>query len=104
MNKPGSLGVLYKFTSTNEYTIYLHCRKIYNLFLRALETGRKANLWRVQVNFIFVYYVYPAISKSPKQEPRYLNIAETSVVIIILNGVFCEVRGYTVIVAHCGST
>ena len=35
------------------YTIYVHCRKIYNLFVQALETGRKASLWRVQINFIF---------------------------------------------------
>ena len=26
------------------YIIYLHCRKIHNLFVRALETGRKVNL------------------------------------------------------------
>jgi hypothetical protein len=27
-------------------TIYVHCQKIYNLFLRALETGRKDSIWR----------------------------------------------------------
>jgi outer membrane protease len=27
-----------------KYTIYVHCRKIYNLFVRALETGRKASI------------------------------------------------------------
>jgi hypothetical protein len=59
---------------------------------------------RVQVNFIFVYYVYPAISKSLKQVSHYLNIAETSAVIIFLNGVFCEVRGYTITVAYCPTT
>ena len=26
------------------YMIYLHCRKIHNLFVRALETGRKISL------------------------------------------------------------
>ena len=26
------------------YTIYVHCRKIYNLFVRALEISRKASL------------------------------------------------------------
>jgi hypothetical protein len=25
--------------------IYVHCRKIYNLFARALETARKSSLW-----------------------------------------------------------
>jgi hypothetical protein len=41
--------------------IYIHCRKIQNLFVRALETGRKVSLWRdflacfasSQINFIF---------------------------------------------------
>ena len=28
---------------TNKYTISVHCRKIYNLFARALETGSKAS-------------------------------------------------------------
>ena len=38
------------------YTIYLNCRKISNVFVQALETSRKASLWRaflVQINFLF---------------------------------------------------
>ena len=31
---------------SNINTIYVHCRKIYNLFARALETDRRASLWR----------------------------------------------------------
>ena len=31
----------------DKYTIYVHCRKISNLFVRALETGRIASLRRV---------------------------------------------------------
>jgi hypothetical protein len=27
-----------------QYTVRIYCRKIYNLFVRALETGRKASL------------------------------------------------------------
>jgi hypothetical protein len=38
-----------------------------------------------------VYCVYPAISKSPKQLPNCLKIAETNVVLIIFNGVICDV-------------
>ena len=46
--------------------IYVHCQKTYNLFVRALEIGRKAILWqaflsffqRVQMNFIFSNNVY----------------------------------------------
>jgi len=32
---------------TGTYTIYVLCQKIYNLFVRALETGRKVSLWWV---------------------------------------------------------
>ena len=44
------------------------------------------------------------MSKSPKQLPNYLKIAETSVIIIIFNYVFCEVHAYTVTVSDCRST
>jgi len=30
----------------NKYTIYVHCQKIYNLFVCTLETGRKASQWQ----------------------------------------------------------
>jgi hypothetical protein len=32
------------FCSPPLYIIYLHCRKIHNLFVAALETGRKVSL------------------------------------------------------------
>ena len=51
-----------------------------------------------------VYCVYSAISKSPKQLPNFLKIAETSVVLIVFNGVVCDVRAYTVTVSFCRST
>ena len=35
---------------------------------------------------MYVYCVYPAISKSPKQLPNCLKIAETSVVLNVFNG------------------
>jgi hypothetical protein len=39
----GSIAnIICKFNS--KYTIYVHCQKIYNLFLRALETGRKDSI------------------------------------------------------------
>jgi hypothetical protein len=31
----------------NKYTIYIQCRKIYNLSVGALETGINVSLWRV---------------------------------------------------------
>jgi len=39
------VGVCILALSIYIYTIYVHCRKIYNLFVQALETGRKASLW-----------------------------------------------------------
>ena len=66
-----------------QYALYVHCRKIYNLFVQAFETGGKATLWR---DFP-VLCVYPAISKSPKQLPNCLKIHETSVVLIVFIGV-----------------
>ena len=43
---------------TRIYTIYVHCLKILNLLVWALQTGRKSSLFwpvsqRVQINFIF---------------------------------------------------
>jgi hypothetical protein len=35
-----------------QYTIYVHCRKIYNLFVQAFDTGGKATLWR---DFLVVF-------------------------------------------------
>ena len=43
------------------------------------------------------------IAKSPKQVPNCLKIAETSV-IIVFNGVLCDVRTYTVAVSCHDST
>ena len=36
---------------------------------------------------MYVYCVYPAISKSPKHLPNCLKITETNVVLIVFNGV-----------------
>ena len=60
--------------------IYVDCRKILKLFVRALETGRKASPWRSFLTCfeasanefyflltIHLYCVYPAMSKSLKQ-------------------------------------
>ena len=49
-----------------------YSRKIQNLFVRTLETGRKVSLFRSERKLIYylptmyVYCVYPAMSKSPK--------------------------------------
>jgi hypothetical protein len=48
---------------------------------------------------MYIYCVYPAISKSPKPLPKCLKIAKTSVVLIGFNGAICEARAYTVSVS-----
>ena len=44
------------------HTIYVLCRKIYNLFVQALETCRKMNLWQAFLTYFTVsgnkFYVY----------------------------------------------
>ena len=56
----------------------------------------------VYLTTMYVYCDYPAISKSPKQLPDCLKIAKTSVVLIVFNGVICEVSTCTV--TFCRST
>ena len=53
---------------------------------------------------MYVYCFYSAISKSPKHLSNCLKIIETSVVLIVFNGVICDVRTYTVTVSFCCST
>ena len=51
------------------------------------------NEWKliVYLTTMYVYCVNPAISKSPKQRPNYLRIAETSVVLIVFIGVIFDI-------------
>ena len=53
---------------------------------------------------MYVYCVYPAMIKNPKQQLNYLKMAETSVILIVFNGVLCEVGTSTVTVSYCCST
>jgi hypothetical protein len=89
---------------TDRYAISVHRLKIYNLFARALETGRRtsfSSLFRSECKLIlflttmYVYCVYPAISKGPKQLPNCLKITETSVVLVVFKEVICDVSAYT---------
>ena len=43
---------------------------------------------------MYIYCVYHAMSKSPKQFPNRLKIAQTSFVLTIVNGVFYHVHYY----------
>ena len=81
------------------YTMYVHCQIIYNLFLQALETGRKASFSSLihsecklilYLTTVYVYCIYLAISKSTKHLSNCLRIAETSGVLIVFNGVICD--------------
>ena len=64
----------------NTYAIYVHCRKIYNLFVRALGTCRKSESLASANYFLYlptmyVCCVYPAMSKSPKHIIRYQTVS-----------------------------
>jgi len=48
---------------------------------------------------MYVYYVYPAMSKSSKQLPNCMEIAEEIVVLIIFNSVLYHVRAYNITVS-----
>ena len=43
---------------------------------------------------MYVYHVYTEISKSPKHLPSCLKITETSAVLIVFNGVICDINTY----------
>ena len=45
---------------------------------------------------MYIYCVYPEISKSQKQLPNCLKRAETTIVLIVFNGVLCDLHTYTV--------
>jgi hypothetical protein len=47
---------------------------------------------------MYIYFTYPAKWKSTKQLSNCLKIAETNIVLIVFNGVFCELRVYAVTV------
>ena len=53
---------------------------------------------------MYVYCFYSSLSKSPKQQQNCLKKAETIIVLIVFNGVICDVSAYTVTVSFCCST
>ena len=53
---------------------------------------------------MYLYCVYPAISKSPKHLPNCLKITEARVALIVFNGVICDVSTYTVTISFCRSS
>ena len=48
---------------------------------------------------MYAHCVYPAISESPNQLSNCVKIAEKRVVLIVFNGVICDVSTYTVIIS-----
>jgi hypothetical protein len=65
-------------------------------------------LQQVQMNFIFSdnvdHCVYPKMSKSPKQQPNCLKRTATSICLIVLYGVLCDVSDYIVTISYHRST
>jgi hypothetical protein len=85
-----------------KYTIYVHGRKICNLFVRALETDRKTSLCRtfltcfaaserVQINFLFTDKVRISNAKKSKATSNCLKRTETIVTLMfsIVYSVLC---------------
>jgi len=56
-------------------------------------------LFRREWKLILYLLTISTISKSPQQLLKCLKIAETSVILIVFNGVICDVRVYTVTVS-----
>ena len=68
--------------------MYIYCQKISNLFVRALETCRKKRAYASfsglsrskYINYImYVYGIYPVMSKSPNQLPNLIKISRSGV-------------------------
>ena len=63
----------------DKYTMHVHCRKIWNLFVQALETGSKMRFWQaflqVQMNCIYLGNVF--------------------------DSGYCDIHAYTVTVSYC---
>jgi hypothetical protein len=45
---------------------------------------------------MYIYCVYPEIPKCQKQLSNCLKRAETTIVLIVFNGVLCDLHAYTV--------
>ena len=94
----------------------VHFLKMYNLFVQALKRVEKwvfcQLFWpvsqRLQIKFIFSHNALilclSCNVKKSKQKPNYPKRAETSIVLIIFNGVLYHICTYTESVSHCCST
>jgi len=88
---------IFDIVTTYTKSLSLYILNSYSLLYRQYTyiVGKYKN-----VSTMYVYCVYPAMSKCSKQLPNCLKIAETSVVLIVLNGFFCEVRAFTVTLSY----
>ena len=86
----------------------MHCRKIYNVCVRALAASRKISLWRAflscfaaiaNVFYIFrqcTYIVYILQCQSPKTTAKLSNKLTNKRRSKVFDGVLCHVRAHTV--------
>jgi hypothetical protein len=82
-------------------TMYVYC--IYACIFIILITKM------IIILYLTTMYVYCILclscnAKNPKHLPNCLKINETSVILIVFNGVICDVRACTVTVSSCCST
>ena len=77
--------------SFNMHAISVHCRKIYSLFVRALETGRNATANKSCTYIVFIMQcqiVNTKTNKNKQQLRNFLKRWETSVVLIVFQWCF----------------
>ena len=90
--------------------ISVHCRKIWNLFVRTLEIGRKCSsliflhCFAVSVDPFYIFRQCNNIKRPQNNCSNCLKRAKTRVVLIVFDDVLCEVHTYTVAVSYHYST
>ena len=90
-----------------------HCKQVYMCFRNRWKSEPLASFsalfrskckWILYFPTMYVYCVYPTMSKIPKQLPNCVKRAETSVILMVFDGVLSEVCAYTVTISYHGST
>ena len=99
----GVSNIQYKYI-VGKYKLYLYKLQKQVKMLAFFQTVSLRVQLILYLAIMYVNCVYPAISKSPKQLPNCLKIAETRVVLTVFIGVICSVSTYIVTVSLCCST
>jgi hypothetical protein len=90
-------AILHCVESYLYYIILVNKQNIFRVLTRFSELFRSE--WKLIIYFptLYVYCIYRVMSKAPKQLSNCLKRAESHVVLIVFDGVLCEVRAYKLI-------